>query len=340
MTKLLPYLTNELYDDFRGLLERIKSRKTNGSIMFDYTYWGNGTYHSRLSMALEEYLLKQAANGVASIRFFSFPKARDSIILGYAQDTDVIKKPNGADIARRLTGGSHVQVGSNVLAYTFAVPRNGEFRTYEDMRAYYAEHVANALDDLGIESIDIDNKASTINVDGKVVASHALIWGVKSALLHGLIVLDPYDVDKVNERVYLGCRKIGNKIYTEYSALRNIPAVSNLLKDVAPNLAGEARLRVMKDLLGQAILRRVTKGKHRNRSIDNSVANEAFQIVKEKYGTDFWIKEREPPFTEEEIEEIPGEELKGPLKKGLGYCLFLQVPDKNFKKMAEPQEKE
>jgi len=35
---------------------------------------------------------------------------------------------------------------------------------------------------------------------------------------------------------------------------------------------------------------------------------------------------------------MPGEELDGPLKEKQGYCLYIQVPDKDFKHMAEPEE--
>ena len=59
--------------------------------MFNYEYWGNEIFDSRFNMAVEEYLLRRAANGKsAAVRFFSFPK--DSVILGYAQSTDAIKK--------------------------------------------------------------------------------------------------------------------------------------------------------------------------------------------------------------------------------------------------------
>ena len=114
--------------------------------MFDYEYWGNETFSAKDNMALEEFFLKHAQKN-AVIRFFDFPQ--DSVILGYAQHTDAIKNSLGAPVARRLTGGAHVQVGLNTLVYSFAVPRSGEFITFEDMRKYYAQHVADALEAIG-----------------------------------------------------------------------------------------------------------------------------------------------------------------------------------------------
>lgn len=305
--------------------------------MFNYEYWGNGTFSSHVNMALEEFFFRRSAQNIATVRFFDFPK--DSVVLGYAQATDVIKKQDSTfDLTRRITGGSHVQVGSNIIAYSFTVPRDGSFRTYGDLRAYFAEHVANALSDLGVENIVIDNKASTINVDGKVVASHAIIWGVQSALLHGLIIIDPYDVDELVTRVVLQNRKIGNKVYSEYTALKNLPAVSRLLNNVAPSVNEFVRSDILKDLISKAILRYVTNNKHENKVIDNKITDNAFEMLKRKYNLPLWINNREPPFTKEEVEAMDREELNGPLKKNLGYCLFIDVKNKDFKKMAIPIE--
>lgn len=302
--------------------------------MFKFEYWGNETLPANANMALEEFFLKRAAlQNVASVRFFSVPK--DSIVLGYAQATDVMKKfDNSFDITRRSTGGSHVQIGPNTMAYSFAVPRDGSFRTFEDMRAYFAQHVANALRDLGIESIDIDNRASTINVNEKVVASHAIIWGAESALLHGLIIIDPYDVDRIASRVALQTRKIGNRFYPEYSVLKNIPTVSKLLNDLAPNLSGQCRTNALKEVVASTILKQVTGGKFLSKKICCKDIIEANELQKNKYNRSAWTRHRTPLFTKDNIEKIPGEELNGPLRKNLGYCLFSQVKNRDFKKMA------
>lgn len=59
-------------------------------------------------------------------------------------------------------------------------------------------------------------------------------------------------------------------------------------------------------------------------------------MIEDKHKKPEWIEKRRPPFTKDRIEAIPFEELDGPLKKDLGYCMFLQVKDKDFKKIAEP----
>lgn len=306
--------------------------------MFDYTYWGNNSFPANINMALEEYFVKLAATDrIPSIRFFTFD--RDSIVLSYGQDTDVLKKLDyDVDLIRRLTGGSHVQTGQNTLAYMFAVPRDRSFKDLVEMRKYYGGIVARALENLGIENVEADHRACGVKIDGKIVASHAMLWGVDSALLHGLIIVKPYHVEKIASRVWLKTRKIHGRLYTEESALRNIPAILNQLQDFAPNANPEQKLKAVNDLLAQEILREATKGKYERRKIDENVLARIQPLLQGKYNQKTWIHGREPAFTEKEVEEIPGEKLAGRLKKNLPYCLWIEVKNRDFKKMAKPVE--
>ena len=300
--------------------------------MFDYEYWGNASYPANVNMALEEFFLRGKKKAV--FRLWSFEK--DAAILGYAQSPDAIKKRDpGFDVSRRISGGSHVQTGPNILAYSIVVPRDGTFRNYEDMRAYYAEKIALALESLGIQDVSVDNRASAVNVEGRVIASHAMVWGVERALLHGLVIISPYDAAKMQERIHLGSRKIGSRTYTEYSAIRNMPVISSLMDKVAPSAPESERTEFLKKIVGDAILRHVTGGRHENKAIGKDVMHESMDLIRKKFGNDLWTESKKPPFTEEEVEEIPGERLDGPLKKGLGYCMYSQVRDKDFKKCCE-----
>ena len=165
--------------------------------MFDYEYWGNNVLPIKDNMAVEEYLLNDSAkNNVATVRFWNVEK--DSVVIGYGESPRNIKKVDSSfDFTRRITGGSHVQFDKNCLAYTITVPRDGSFKHFDDMRKYYADKIVDALSELGVNDIFADNRASTINVNGKVMASHAMFWGVNSALMHGLMLIDHYNVDKL-----------------------------------------------------------------------------------------------------------------------------------------------
>lgn len=306
--------------------------------LFNYEYWGFGIFPGDVNMALEEFLIQRIAQKdpqkhIAATRFYSF--ATDSIVLGYGQDTDVIKKiDKDVGLTRRMTGGSHIQTGPNTIAYTFVIPRDNTFVTYGDMRAYYAERVANALKKLGIGDITVDNPSSTINVGERVIASHAIWWGVKSALLHGLIILSPYDVDKIASRVFLAKRSIDNKIYSEYVVLKNLPTVATELqnKRSAPSL----KHRILYGIINKAILDEVSGEEYKPYMINKSIIQKSYRFLAQRYGALKWIDKHQPVFTHYEAEEIPGEELAGKLKKNLGYCLFIQVPDNKFKKMSDP----
>ncbi|HLD84097.1 MAG TPA: hypothetical protein VI979_04565 [archaeon] len=297
--------------------------------MFDYEYWGNATFPGAVNMALEEFMLRRAAGtGKAIARFYSFP--HDTIVLGYAQATDALKA-RSVNVVRRATGGSHVQTGPNVLAYSFTAPRHG-FTGIDDLRKHYAGCIERAFTGLGIENAKADNKASSVNINGKLAAAHATIWGVDSGLIHGLIAIDPYDMEKLAERLALGTRVINGKVYSEYDAIRNMPTMSSLLPELAKSAT--QRTEALKAIIGNAILREATNGKHKNKAVDDNIIAAAYPLLEKRYGAVPWTNERAPAFTEEEIEEIPGEELNGPLKKGLGYCMYLQVQDRDFKIMA------
>jgi len=308
--------------------------------MFDYTYWGFDSFPSNINMALEEHFVKLAASEkIPSIRFFTFDK--DSIVLSYGQATDVLKKiDSGAEVTRRLTGGSHVQQGRNALSYMFAVPHDGSFKDLVDMRAYYAEIVANAFRNLGIENVEEDNRACGIKIDGRIAAAHAIFWGVESALLHGIIIVRPYDVEKIAQRVWLKSRKIHGKIYTEKDALRNIPAVADQLKNFAPNAKPEQKLWAVHQLVAEEILKEAAGEKFKRGNIRNELVK-LKPLLAEKYDRRAWIMKREPPFTEEEVQEIPGlygAPLDGRLLRNLPYCLWIEVKNREFKKMAKPIE--
>lgn len=306
--------------------------------LFNYEYWGLGVFDGAVNMALEEFLIQRIAKHnpqkhIAATRFYSF--AADSIVLGYGQDTDVIKKiDKGVGLTRRMTGGSHIQTGPNTIAYTFVIPRDSTFATYEQMRVYYAERVANALKKLGIGDITVDNTSSTINVGERVIASHAIWWGVKSALLHGLIILSSYDVDKIASRVFLAKRSIDNKIYSEYVTLKNLPTVATELqnKRSAPSL----RHRMLYGMLSKTILDEVSGENYHPYRVNKNVIQQSYRFLAQRYGAPQWVDKHQPEFSPQETEEIPGEELAGELKKNLGYCLFIQVPDNKFKKMSDP----
>ncbi len=306
--------------------------------LFDYEFWGYGTSSIKQNMAMDEYLLARAEKKKkATIRFWNVKK--DGVVLGYAESGSAIKeKDKTFDIARRITGGSHVEFDENCLAYSFTIPRDAKFIHFDEMRNYFASKIEESLVELGIETIKTDNKASTINIKGKVVASHAIFWGIKSALMHGLVIIDPYDVDKIARRMILGERKIGKNLYTEYEALKQIPALSGIVKEKDEYLNKILRREHVKKILSKKILEKIAGSVYDKKRTNQAVSGEAQKILGTRHLGESWLEERNPPYTEKEVETIPGEELNGDLKSGLGYCMYIQVPDKDFAKMAEPSD--
>ena len=304
--------------------------------MFDYEYWGNNVLPIKDNMAVEEYLLNDSAkNNVATVRFWNVEK--DSVVIGYGESPRNIKKVDSSfDFTRRITGGSHVQFDKNCLAYTITVPRDGSFKHFDDMRKYYADKIVDALSELGVNDIFADNRASTINVNGKVMASHAMFWGVNSALMHGLMLIDHYNVDKLYERMILKDRRVGKNIYREYDALKTAPAAKDLLFKNKIEISDDNKVKYIKEKIAEKILTEITNGKYMNKGLDNSIISNSRSIVASTHTGTPWINDRAPPYTSENVDSIPGEELAGKLKDNLGYCMYIEVPDKDFSKMVDP----
>ncbi len=306
--------------------------------MRDYEFWKQGNLPISYNMALEEYMLERSEKlGTSTIRFWNVNN--DAVVLGYAESTNSIKeKDQSFDVARRITGGSHVQFDTNCLAYSFTVPRDGTFAHFDEMRKYYAELIGDALASLGINVTKVDNRASTINVNDKVVASHAMFWGVKSALMHGLMIINRYDADKILKRVVLNERKIGKNTYSEYAALKSIPHLSQFLESETSTISKNNKSEFVKKIISESVLRQVTNGKYSEKQLSENVAAVALNKFGNKHSGEEWFAERKPSITSDEAEAIPGEELDGKLKSGLGYCMYSQVSDKDFEKMSEPVE--
>ncbi len=301
--------------------------------MYRYEDWGFTTLPPAEQMAVEEYMLDYTADtddrGIAL--FYDFP--HDSMVYGYAQQSGLRKAQVPA--VRRITGGSHIQVGPNTMAYSFAVPRNNQFADLEDMRGYYAGVVADALRSMGVPNVTVDNDASTILVNDRIIASHAINWGVDSALLHGLLLVDPYDADSVAQHLPLKTRKIGNHRYSEYDVLQHLPGLSTVI-DTSEKASQERRLR-LKQQTATAIKEELVQ---RNLPDINPVTGKTVRTSHQtqgyKHRSEAWIRDRTPAFTPERIETIPYHPLQGELEDLRDYCLFIQTDDTDFKHMAAP----
>jgi lipoate-protein ligase A len=273
---------------------------------------------------------RSAESKLGVIRFYT---VHDAMSIGYAQRLKVIMKGEPTfEVFRRPTGGSHVEVDYSTLMYAFAAPRDGRFQNYKSMRLYFDERIAKGLSDLGISSVVANIETATIDIEGKVIGGDSMLWGKKGALLQGLLVIDPYDVEKIKARMPLKSRIIDGEVYREFDALKNLPAISTRLNG---NQKQDA-----KELVADSILQRLTGGSYEEVKINGEILNEARKFVDKRYGRRSWLEKHEPTFTKDEIEESPGEELEGPLKTLDGYCFYVLVEDADFKRMAEKNEKE
>lgn len=279
------------------------------------------------NMGIDDYMMHLSAESKLSlIRFYT---VHDAMGIGYAQRLKILMKGEPTfEVFRRPTGGSHVQVDSSTLMYTITAPRDQSFQNYKSMRTFFDERIAKGLTELGIHSAAAKVKSATIDIEGKVVGGDSMLWGKKSALLQGVLVVDSYDVEKISERMPLKSRIIDGEVYREFDALKNLPAISTFLNG---NQKQDA-----KELVADSILQRLTGGSYEEVKINGRILNEARKFVDKRYGRRSWLEKHEPTFTKDEIEESPGEELEGPLKTLDGYCFYVLVEDSDFVRMTEP----
>lgn len=291
----------------------------------EFEFWGLEEFSAATNMGIDEHMMHYSAESNSSvIRFYT---VHDAMGIGYAEQLKILTKDKPTfEVFRRPTGGSHVQVDSSTLMYAFAAPRNGTFETYKSMRTYFDEQIAKGLRDLGISSALANVDAATIDIDGKVVGGDSMLWGVQSGLLQGLLVIDPYDVEKINERMQLKTRMIDGKVYREFDALKNLPAISTYLDDNKKQTA--------KEIVADSILQRITGESHTEVKINDRILNEARKFVGKRYGRRSWLEKHKPTFKKDEIEESPREELQGPLSTRDGYCFYGLISDDEFKQMA------
>lgn len=300
----------------------------------EFEFWGIDEFSGTMNMGIDEYMTQCSSESNSSIlRFYT---VRDAMGIGYGQRLKILKDKPEFEIFRRITGGSQVQGDSSTLMYSLATPHE-TFESVRSLRTYIDERIAKGLRDLGISSAAADVDTATIDIDGKVVGGDSMIRGKKnefnenkSDLLQGILVINPYDVEKISKRMPLKSRIIDGEVYREYDALKNLPPISTCLDGVIKHDAME--------LVTDSILQRLTGGSYKEVKQNNGFLNEAKKFVDRRYGRRSWLENQKPDYEKGEIEESPGEELQGPLKTREGYCFYVLVKDPEFKIMAQKEE--
>lgn len=265
-----------------------------------FNYFGNGSHDMYTNMAAEEHMMSRVSReGIPGLRLFTFDEP--GIIIGYRQANDVT---DDLPVTRRMTPGSHVIVGDNTLGYSFCVPSTS--KDVGKIRAHFAGQLAYALNDLGYDAQE-DNKASAIKIDGKIVAGHSMSGIGGSTLLHGFLVISPYErkiLDSVN--FYRSVKGDGN---VERRALENIPIISASI----PNIT-------------KAILRRITDDEYET-VIDPPTDNEIA-----KYRDENWQNNAFPHI--KNMERFPQEDPNSRLFERGKYCIWSNISDEDLSRMA------
>ena len=210
-----------------------------------------------MNMAIDEALLESAAT--PSIRFYRWESP--ALSFGYfGRFADVANKASERDLVRRWTGGGIVFHGED-LTYSVVIPANDPVFAESPMSIY--ENVHHAL-----------RKALVANGER---AELALVAGVVDA---GTAIVD-----------------------RGYNCFAN-PVRADVTID-GRKVAGAAQRRTRGGLLQQGSVQYVDLGNglaerfvqalsanSRERTIDDEVLNRAWELARQKYGSDAWLRRR------------------------------------------------
>lgn len=248
-----------------------------------------GTYDAATNLAVDELMLDKAKRGERSLRIYGFE--RPSVILARNESySDVKTEEDGVEYTRRDTGGSVIYCDDSAVFYSVAMPVEDEFPEHVH-REVLGPRIAEALVDAGVPADRVGiGEHFSVRIDGRTVSGNSQRKAGGGLLYQGLIAVEPWDEDRIDELISL--RERGQH---EREFIASLPGVVEYL-DVGP---ADARTAVRDALRGS-----FTRGDYREEELSGDEKERAEALVDDKYGTEAWLK---------------GEEMDG-LKEDQGFC--------------------
>ena len=196
---------------------------------FDFENGEPNQYSAAVNMALDEYVLEQAAEEeLPYLRVYGFEEPAFVPARHTSLDDIDSAVENGFDYTRRSTNGSTIPCLENGVAYSVAYP-TGDFpdRVFEER---VAPALIDALVSAGISEEDLNmclehdavryGEADTPEgvAPGRTIAGNSLWRNGGSVMSHGVIAVDPWDAEFLEENIDL---RQGEKDFIE-----ELPSVS------------------------------------------------------------------------------------------------------------------
>lgn len=169
---------------------------------------GYHKFNAPTNMAIDRAMAMIAGrDNKAFMRFYDFEKP--SLIYAAFDHPDILRSEdmNGTDISRRETGGKIIYIDERELGYSIAGHLDKEMardltlkpRIYEHFGAKIAKVVKSMVPNP--DAISTSERGSMINIDGKPVASHAMVIFPDAFLYHGVLAIDKWDADRIKSLI-------------------------------------------------------------------------------------------------------------------------------------------
>ena len=281
--------------------------------MANFEYWGLDRESSPQTQISTDYLMMNRCSetGMPVLRMYCYPE--ETIVLGRHQHPSIIREGK-SDTIRRYTGGTATLEKPDDLCWAVAFPiaPNGHKNPLAG-KTYYGNKVAKSLSYPGFAAVS-DPASSTIQINGRVVGGYATCMKEGIALIHGNIVITPFDAEKIDRTIHLRERVVRNITYAEKDAIDRIPALSKRKNGIS-----------MTDV-AEKLLDSMTGGFY----IQNTPNSSAVKELETFHRTDDWVLDGR------HVDNVValGEESFRRMLNRTGHCFYCEVGDDDFAMMA------
>jgi lipoate---protein ligase len=242
-----------------------------------------------LNLALEEYLLRQAATDQPLLLFYINEPA---VIIGRNQNTieeidpDFIKE-QGIHVVRRLSGGGAVFHDLGNLNFSFITPSRQDLHNF----AKFTGPVVAVLRQLGVTA-ELRGK-SDIFADGKKISGNAQYVAQQRMFSHGTLL---FDTDIPTMLKALNPRQVAIES-------RAVQSVRNFVVNIRELLAEDMDIHTFRQTLLAGIFE---SGPIAEYTLDAAAWAEVEKLADERYRTWEWNYGRSPHFNVRHQEDLPG----------------------------------
>ncbi|MFB6216700.1 MAG: biotin/lipoate A/B protein ligase family protein [Candidatus Aenigmatarchaeota archaeon] len=236
-----------------------------------------GTYTAAENLGIDDFLIeKTAETGQKYLRLYDFENP--AVILARNEHTsDLESLKENHDYTRRDTGGSVIYCGENGLFYSIVMPAEENDYPENLHQDYFGPKIAEALNRLGVEEERLGvGEHFSVRINGYTIAGHAQRKKNGAILYHGVLAVEPWDVEKLDELINLRERD-GQK---EKHFIESLPALREYV-----NYSGDE----IREATKEQIIESFTNGDYTDYRLSGEERKKVMSLVEDRYNDPDWF---------------------------------------------------